>query len=486
MTTTESMAGSKKSATRMPTKELTALQRRLKQGWKFERTGGGHYRVRDRRGNLVQYKGTNITFSGTPSPGVLRALEEQLTEARALVGTEQVERSAEEMAVMREQAKRAFAIRDKAREIEAKELLARFRSTFSFLKLDTPGLRTDLGRVAAYLLRGSPREGMTPDLLAQSVTRVLSGGWVEPRYQEVWARLLDRLDDSPDRPGEWYTLLREARGLPADSVQVRLPKNAQDDWPFRVELIPLDATFADEAYQRPPNWAAIRKEAARFDPTLISTIDVSQRSPSRFAILDGQQRVEMIRLVGKSTVWASVYAGMDLASEARFFLKRNRDRKAVHPYYTFRAQLTSGDPLAVAVNEIVEKHGYRFSIGAPAPGGATENNIAAIAGVLKAYERKLPDGTTALDPTLSVLKRSTLGRPHGQDTMMIRGVALLFERRNGEIDHGQLVDLIAALGPDLILGRARDSRGGGRTNEEAVTDVLSVEYDRRRRRRRAK
>ena len=111
---------------------------------------------------------------------------------------------------------------------------------------------------------------------------------------------------------EIRSLLREARGLPADTVELRLPADAVDEWPFRVELLPLDALLVDDTYQRPVSWLFVRNEAARFDASLVGTIDVAQRSPSQFAILDGQQRSQIVRLVGKRTIWASVRYGTRL------------------------------------------------------------------------------------------------------------------------------------------------------------------------------
>src|SRR5262245_2473755 len=116
-------------------------------------------------------------------------------------------------------------------------------------------------------------------------------------------------------------MVRGARGLPLDRVEVRFTDD-DGEWPFRVERLPLAACFADPAYQRPANWSFVRSSAARYDPTLVGTIDVAQRGPGSYAILDGQQRSEIVKLVGKETIWASIYVRLDAASEARFFLHK--------------------------------------------------------------------------------------------------------------------------------------------------------------------
>jgi hypothetical protein len=289
--------------------------------------------------------------------------------------------------------------------------------------------------------------------------------------------VLDRLERAPDVVGEWFNLIREAKGLPADHVEVKLPKGAQDDWPFDVKLLPLEALFADDQYQRPVNWPFVRKEAARFDPSLVGTIDVAQRGPSQFAILDGQQRREIVRMAGKTSIFASVYVGLDLASEARFFLHKNRDRKSVHPYYTYVARLTARDPEALAVEAIVRKHGYQVAIGAPREG--LHDNIAAIAALESAYRRKREDGSDALTPTLATMREGTYGRQLGNSAALIHGLSILYSE-NGQLEQERMIDVLLWLGPELAVGRARDlHRNSGGSIQQRMADVLRAEYGRK-------
>jgi hypothetical protein len=485
VTTTETQPP--RAPERPASKELRELGRKLKQGYRWERTGSDHYRLRDRDGKLVEHRGRPIEVSQNPSPGVVNAIQEQLAEAQVLKGTK-VRPPTPEGVKRRIDANRAMvATRARTRQAEANALRSRYGAIFGRMNgLTMPGLAADMGYVAALLLRDMPSNGSkrlkTPDLLGQNAHRVLNGAWVEPEYSAVWEYVIEHLEAAPNAVGEWFNLLREARGLPADTVAVRVPKGAEDDWPFRVELIPLSTLLVDESYQRPVDWPFVRKESARYDASLVGTIDVAQRSPSQFAILDGQQRSQIVRLVGKQTIWASVYVGLDPASEARFFLHKNANRKSVHPWYTFRATVASGDDDAVATQEIVERHGYKLAIGAPRADRAS--NISAISAVTSSYARKQPDGTDCLDPTLDVLKRSTLGRDHGQDSILIRGMSIVFAQRP-DVDRERLVDLLSEIGPTLIIGRARDAHGVGRSAADSVARVVLSEHDRRARRRAA-
>lgn len=471
-------------------KDLAAIARDFKQGYRFERSGGGHWRIVDRNDRFVEHRGRPISVSDSPSPGSLNAFREQVTEARVLRGTKS--RVTDEAVEARKRAN-TMRMRDLTarRQTEANELRGRYRDVFVNMGgLETPGLPADLAYVAAVIARDMPSENgstpshKTPDLLTGSAHRLLHGAPVNAEYGAIWVKLLEHLERAPDPVGEWYNLVREGRGLPSDTVDVRLPKDNEDEWPFRVELLPLESLVVDrDHYQRPVSWPFVRREASRFDPSLVGTIDVAQRSPSSFAILDGQQRSEIVRLVGKSTIWASVYIGLDVQSEARFFLRKNRDRKTMHPYYTFRALLTSGDEDAIVIEKIVSDHGYKLAIAAPRSDRTT--NIAAIAAVYKAFERKLPDGTNTLEPTLAILRKSTFGRDGGQDSILIRGLSrVLFERP--DIDHDVIMRHLLENGPELTLGRARDLKRSAGTNAEiAVARILTQDADRESRRRRA-
>ena len=259
------------------------------------------------------------------------------------------------------------------------------------------------------------------------------------------------------------------------------PADAELDWPYTVELLPFDRLLVDWGYQRPVKWTFVRKEASRFDPTLVGTIDVAERHRGeQFAILDGQQRVEICKLVEKTTIWASVYRGLDTASEARFFLKKNKDRNAMHPYYTFNARVTANDPEALEIQRIVKEFGYVLSITAPKM-NMYENHIAGIAAVEDSYTRKRPDGSDALTPTLATLKATTLGRTGGQNSVLIRGLAALYQDYGpDQLNDAVVRETLSELGPELVVGRARDAaRGSGGSATKALRGVLQSEYNRR-------
>jgi hypothetical protein len=338
------------------------------------------------------------------------------------------------------------------------------------------GAVADLGLIGSLLTRQNGSTPITPDLVAASATRVIHRQWVDAKYQEIWNKLAERLESAEDVHEEWFGLVRQARGLP-DEALVEVGKPVEGDWPFRVELLPIEAFVVDHGYQRPVSWPFVRSHAARFDESLVGTIDVSERRKGAvFAILDGQSRFEMCRLVGKKTIWASIYSGLDLASEARFFLHKNRDKKAIHPYYTFRARIAAQDSDAMEIEKIVKRNGYVISL--TSANEKTPNAISAISAVQEAFERTGEMGES-LTPTLEVLRESTLGQPHGQGHILIRGVAILFQKYEQRIDRDRLKKVLLQQSPELLQSRAREN--GRRTTgnaAQAMSRLLIDEYNR--------
>src|SRR5262245_47533343 len=111
---------------RPASKDVRALTRRFKQGFHWEPTSAGHWRLVDRSGKYVEHEGKVITAVDRPSPGVIRALTDQLTEARVLKGTKHRDVSAAAIRARTKALREVSAARDKRRQEVAGERQRRF------------------------------------------------------------------------------------------------------------------------------------------------------------------------------------------------------------------------------------------------------------------------------------------------------------------------------------------------------------------------
>jgi hypothetical protein len=251
------------------------------------------------------------------------------------------------------------------------------------------------------------------------------------------------------------------------------------DWPFTVELAEVGHLFADHRYQRPPQAPFIDKMVNSFDETLVGVLDVSYRprnSSRIYAILDGLQRFEAIKKVGKTTAYVAVYEGMSVADEAMFFYRKNKDRRSVHPFYSFRARMVAGDEKAIDINRIVESEGYKLEVGAIPP-----DNLTAIRAVEEAYSYSSTARNESLSATLNTLRRSFYDRQGGKDGELIRGLGRFFQPFYAEeIDLPWLEDRLANENPRTILGRARDNYHAGQYRSNPVAEEIIKVYNRGR------
>lgn len=464
----------------LPSKEMAELQRRFKKGYTVEPQSGGHFRVLDPDGEVVKTNGKVLSIPGSPHGGrQTKNVEASLRKAGVLIEEEAPVRLSpeqrKEASKRAERTREAIAERERNRQAQIeplRESMTRLFAPMSGLAANRPDAALIITRLARAAGVTSPRDGqpMTPDLVESALRNFGDhGAWVMAPYQQAFKLLVDELEKADDPTERYFEMVREARGLPVEIVNA--PKPVEGDWPFRVELLSLDALMLDhENYQRPPNWPFIRQKAASYDASLVGTIDVSERRRGAFfAILDGQQRYEMTKMVGKTTLWCSIYSGLDVAAEARFFLHKNRDTRAVHPYYTYRARLTAKEPGALETEALMQKHGYKLAIAGPGQG--REENISAVAAVEQVQKLGV------LDDVLFLLKQTTYGLEQGQNGILIRGLGRTLSIHR-ELDFDRMRKVLSEQLPTLWVQQARErARYSSGSAEVAMTRVLQEHYN---------
>jgi Family of unknown function (DUF6551) len=249
------------------------------------------------------------------------------------------------------------------------------------------------------------------------------------------------------------------------------------EWPFRVELLPLDRLMVDLRYQRPPQEVFVARLIEQFDETLVGVLDISARKNGADAILDGAQRYQAL-MKHKTTAWCAIYENMSLADEALFFYNKNKNRRSVHPYYQFRALLVTGDKAMEDIDRIVKSENYKLGIGA-----REDHVITAIRATEDAYKMSSLARPESLSPALRVMRAAFFGRKGGKEGEIIRGFGKFFQNFEDDmIDLPWLVDKMAGQNPLTLLGRADDKASTTRFNRAYwfAKDVVDI-YNRGKR-----
>ena len=255
-----------------------------------------------------------------------------------------------------------------------------------------------------------------------------------------------------------------------------------DEWPYTVELIPIDMLVVDDTYQRPPHRKFIADIVDTFDETLVGVLDVSERADS-YAVLDGQQRLMAMQQKGKHGAYCAVYTGMEVPDEAAFFYKKNRDRMGMGAYYGFRARVVAGDLTASQIQETVEREGFVLS-------DSTNNReaVGAVSAVeiVWGYDSQVRE--ECLTNVLQTVRDGAFGRKDSLHSSFLQGLGRFWQAyADDEVDRPVLHSIIHQFGPTALIGMAKEKRvvssavSKGQSVPWIMSRVLSEEYNRSKR-----
>ena len=116
----------------------------------------------------------------------------------------------------------------------------------------------------------------------------------------------------------------------------------------------------DGAYQREQvSKEKVAEIARKWDWKLFGALSVIQRPDGSFWVFDGGHRSRAAFLRKDiEALPCMVFQAKDLAEEAKAFKGTNTMVSIVSAFHTHRAAVIAGEPVAVAAQEIVKKHGY--------------------------------------------------------------------------------------------------------------------------------
>jgi ParB-like chromosome segregation protein Spo0J len=251
----------------------------------------------------------------------------------------------------------------------------------------------------------------------------------------------------------------------------------QDDgrrlWPYRFEMVPLEALMVDERYQRPlTNF--VDTVAREYDPALVGTLIVSERPNGKMAVIDGQTRMEGMRANGETAAPCLVYSDLTRAQEAQLFSDLQTKRRGMATYLRFRAALVAEDEEAMGIAAIVREAGFELDV------EETAHTIKAISALERVYRR---------DPALLVTVMAVIAaawpdpNTEARASADIIGGLAAFLARERKVDVERLRDRLAATEPRTIRHRAgalQEGAGGGGGRAGYMADAILGIYMRGR------
>lgn len=126
--------------------------------------------------------------------------------------------------------------------------------------------------------------------------------------------------------------------------------------------VPIEKLFWPEEYGRPYTHVVDIKE--NFDERAVGRIIVSMRPDGRFAIIDGNNRVEAARALGYRTMPCIVFIDLTTDEEAHLFSLYNNTRRTT-ALNRMKAALAAKDPAALSIERTLRQNGFEFAFSGP-------------------------------------------------------------------------------------------------------------------------
>lgn len=239
------------------------------------------------------------------------------------------------------------------------------------------------------------------------------------------------------------------------------------------DIVPLHAIFVDESYGRSLDASNLRRILRQWDPKAIGAVLLSLRPDGRYAVIDGQHRVEAARKMGELSIPARVYLDLSHSDEARLY-RLFGIHKAQTPLDRFRAAVAERQPTAMKIKEIVEGMGLEIGTGYMADG-----RIIAIAAVISVYERY---GGAMLDLALRTLYAAFGRNASAYSVQMVVGLTAFIVRYEPYCDWTRLVRRLQEEGLTEIGQRymaAKRAFSGGNARDVGMGRVIHDIYNKR-------
>jgi hypothetical protein len=232
--------------------------------------------------------------------------------------------------------------------------------------------------------------------------------------------------------------------------------------PGRLELVQAADLVVDPKYQRTLRLSHAQRIAKNYDDSLLGVFWVSLRSDGRSYLLDGQHRLEALRIIGEmhKQVPSIVYEGLTAEQEAQIFaLTQDRSgRINLRAVDLYRAKLAAGDETATWLSESVREVG--FGIEDVDTGGNT--GIRCVEELMKMSSR------ANQRPQVKALLRfcaDVWGVERGEQLQakLLRGLTQFFAEYQDQINHKRLIAKLQETTPGQLVAegdRIRSIVGG--------------------------
>ncbi|MCW2902233.1 MAG: hypothetical protein JWO67_4498 [Streptosporangiaceae bacterium] len=243
-----------------------------------------------------------------------------------------------------------------------------------------------------------------------------------------------------------------------------------------VQLIPVDRLLIDGTVQRALDKPRVDRMAADYKSEALGVIVVSSRSDGTIHVIDGQHRLAATRAAGfgEAKLNCLVYTGLTRPEEAALFRRLNAT-KAIQPVDKFRVRVVEGDPAAVRINMVLERHGWTVAMSKSAGAFAA---VSAIEGVYTANRNGASENIGIIETLVSIITAAWGHDSDGMRAEIVTGLGAMLLRHDGQVDVAKLVAGLSSFpgGPRALVGKAKGLRDllGGKVGDSMAEILVNL------------
>lgn len=236
----------------------------------------------------------------------------------------------------------------------------------------------------------------------------------------------------------------------------------------------VDLLNGDKGYQRRlrPEW--IENKSKDFKPEQLGVLIVSKRPDGKHYVIDGQNRLELLKKVGIAFAPCLVMEGLTPQQESALFVTYEEESVAINPIDKFRAKVHSGDSHLTQISEILKKNHLQMELDGNEANHIRIRCIVSVSKMAEVY------GYEILDQALSLIKSIWPKDKHATEKHFIEAIAkfVFTFNKNRNFNLSRTQQQFKMIVPYDMVMRAKGMKLSGRVVENIV-DMLIDTYNQR-------
>jgi len=250
-----------------------------------------------------------------------------------------------------------------------------------------------------------------------------------------------------------------------------------------IEWLPVSRLEIDMSYQRPLGPVKVNAISSKFNEVAAGVLAVNIRANGQIVVMDGQHRLAAMKKLGIVRAECKVCRELTLEQEAEIYRYCNTARKTPDALNVFKARLVEREPIAIAINNIVEKCGLSIQFYKSTNHGKRPPKVVWCVGALEEIYKRGQE--KHLEVVLTLAMRCWPDNNNAFEAKVLLGIDRFHSKYQGQYSREEFIVRMSVVSLESLRQRAHyHIESGGLHERQAFEKALQEAYDKGRRTRR--